>query len=610
MIIKLNEQQLQAAKFLTGICAVVAVPGSGKTLTMTHRIGNLIKNHGVSPEHILGLTFTRNAAQAMKDRLTSIMDDMASRVTLSTIHSFSHSLLRAEGVTFEILQGKDQLIFLKKIMQRLRIKNLSTAMVLREISLAKNNLVTLEEFKDLYLGEETMQQVAEIFDTYEAEKKKNLLLDFDDLLLETYHLLQENESVREKYRQTFRHVLVDEYQDLNPLQHEIIKLLTEDQSQASSLWVCGDDWQSIYAFTGATLGHILKFQEIFPEAQQFILNVNYRSTPQILEACQKLIRHNVRKIEKTLEGQQQNGEGVTIIEAGDEEDEALKVAQEIPELAQHGYEFKNIVILYRANYQSRVMEETLRQLKIPYTIENGINFYERFEVKVLLEYLRLIHSPDSDAGDEALRTIINTPSRYIGRKFMEELEGYCAEKGAHLYHGLKSFPVDLIYVKKRVKEFIALMDHLMTAASTLEPAEAIYILREALNYDRAVTDDEIPSPDDSRIANINQLHLVAAKYKDIPSLLKFSDTFQDNSTHDENGVRLMTIHKAKGLEFPVVFVIGLMEGILPNRQGDIEEERRIAFVALSRAMQKLYLSFAYNYEGRPMKKSRFLDEIK
>jgi DNA helicase-2/ATP-dependent DNA helicase PcrA len=381
-------------------------------------------------------------------------------------------------VTFEVLQGKDQLNFLKKIIQRLRIKNLSTAMVLREISLAKNNLISLEEFKDLYTGEETMEQVAEIFAAYEAEKKKNLLLDFDDLLLETYHLLKENGTIREKYRQTFRHLLVDEYQDLNPLQHEIIKLLTEDQTQASSLWVCGDDWQSIYAFTGATLGHILKFQEIFPEAQQYILSVNYRSTPQILEACQNLIRHNVRKIEKTLESQQENGDGVTIIEAGDEEDEALKVANELTDLTQHGHEFKDIAILYRANYQSRVMEETLRLLKIPYTIENGVNFYDRFEVKVLLEYLRLLSNPDSDEGDEALKTIINVPSRYIGRKFMEGLESFCAEKGVHLYRGLKSFPIELIYVKKRVEEFLALMDHLMTSAATLEPAEAIYILRE------------------------------------------------------------------------------------------------------------------------------------
>lgn len=300
---------------------------------------------------------------------------------------------------------------------------------------------------------------------------------------------------------------------------------------------------------------------------------------------------------------------MTVIEAGDEEDEALKVAQEITVLTQEGQACRNIAVLYRANFQSRVVEETLRQLKIPYLIENGINFYERLEVKVLLEYLRLIHNPDSDAGDEALRTVINVPSRYIGRKFMEELEEHSREKGVHLYRGLKSFPVDLIYVKRKVKVFTALMHHVMDGAQHIEPAEAIHVLREALNYDRAITDDEIPSPDDSRIANINQLHLVAVKYKDIPSLLKFTDTFQDESTHDENGVRLMTIHKAKGLEFPAVFVIGMMEGILPNRQGDIEEERRIAFVALSRAMHKLYLSFSQSYQGRQFKKSRFLDEI-
>src|SRR5210317_563710 len=421
MPLKLNKEQLAAADFLNGICVVVAVPGSGKTLTMTHRIGNLVKKHGIAPENILGLTFTRGAAEAMREKLVPVLDDMANRVTLSTIHSFCHFILRNEGVSFNVLSGKDQIVFLRDVMKRLRIKDLSIGMVLREISLAKNNLIDVDEFRALYEGDQSMLKVADIYQAYDREKSKKFLLDFDDLLVESYRLLGDYEEVQEKYRGTFRHLLVDEYQDTNPLQNAIFKILVEDAGDESSFFVVGDDFQSVYGFTGAAVSNILNFRNLFPAAEQLILNLNYRSTPQILKACQNLIQHNQKKIDKELRTDNPSGDDVIVLESSSEETEALNLVSEINDLVERqGYAYTEIACLYRCNFQSRVIEETLQQHQIPYEIQNGLCFYDRREVKILLDYLRLIADPYSDEGDEALNTVINVPNRYIGRRFLAD----------------------------------------------------------------------------------------------------------------------------------------------------------------------------------------------
>ena len=605
----LNPEQEAASNFLLGICAVIAVPGSGKTLTMTRRIGNLVKLHGVAPEQILGLTFTRNAAEAMRSRLMPVLNELAGRVTLTTIHSFCHYLLRNEGRVFDMITGKDQIIFLRGIMKKLHVKNLSVGMVLREISLAKNNLISVEEFRDLYEGDRTMLKVADVYEAYDEAKSRQLLYDFDDLLVESCKLLKEHHPIREKYRDTYKHLLVDEFQDTNPVQMELLKILA-NKDEESSMWVAGDDWQSIYAFTGASVGNILNFKDLFPSAQEYILNLNYRSTPQILKGCQNLIRHNLRKIDKELKTVNPAGDDIVVLEASSEEGEALNLVNEIVDLTdRQGFAYKDIAVLYRANFQSRVVEEVFAQHKIPYHIENGLNFYQRPEIKVLLGYLRVIQEPDSEVGDEALVNIINVPNRYLGRRFVKELEQFAQRKGLHLYEALKAMPLEVPYLRKNVREFVRLVDRLIQDRQELVPAEIIQILRETLDYDRFITEEDIPSPDDVKIQNLDQLHLAAARYKDIGSFLTYADSFQDEAVHDKEGVSLMTIHKAKGLEFPVVFVIGLVEGITPTKKGDLEEERRIVFVGLSRVMQLLYLSYSHTYLGSPSKKSMFIDEI-
>jgi DNA helicase-2/ATP-dependent DNA helicase PcrA len=607
----LSDEQEIAAHFLDGIAAVIAVPGSGKTRTMMERIGILVKKHGIPPENILGLTFTRNAAEEMRNRLVPVLGDLASRVTLSTIHSFCYFLLKNEGSVFDILSGRDQIIFMREIMKKLKVKDLSIGMILREISLAKNNLITVDEFRDLYSDDKTMLKVAEIYEAYDKEKSKKMLKDFDDLLMEAFRLLNEKKGVREKYRETFKHLLVDEFQDTNPAQMEVLKLLIDDKGNGTSFWICGDDWQAIYGFTGASVGNIVNFRELFPGSNQFILSLNYRSSPQIIRACQNLIEHNLRKIEKTLRTDNPDGENVIVLESSSEQSEAMSLVSEIKDLVDgRGYSHKDIAVLYRCNFQSRVVEETFSQHKIPYHIQNGLSFYHRKEVKTLLDYLRVISNPNTEEGDEALLSVLNVPNRYIGRKFTRDLEEFSSKEGVRLYEGLKSMPIDLPYIRKNVKEFIAFMDSLIGDSGNLEPADLINLLRTALDYDRYVTDEDIPSPDDVKIQNLDQLQLAAVRFKDIRSFLDYTETFEDETVSDNReGVNLMTIHKCKGLEFPVVFVIGLVEGILPSKKGDSEEERRICFVGMSRAMKLLYLSHSLTYLGQAAKKSVFLDEI-
>jgi DNA helicase-2/ATP-dependent DNA helicase PcrA len=393
---------------------------------------------------------------------------------------------------------------------------------------------------------------------------------------------------------------------------EIMKLLiSENNNGEGSFWICGDDAQSIYGFTGASVGNIINFKKMFPESEQIILNLNYRSTPQILQAAQNLIKHNEKQIQKELRTDNPDGDDVIVLKSSSEETEALNLVTEINDLVDSGsFKYTDIAVLYRCNFQSRMIEEAFSQHKIPYHIENGLCFYDRREIRLLLDYSNLISNPYSEPGDEALRNIINVPNRYIGRKFMAELDDFQSGSDMHLYEKLKEMPIELPYIRKNIKEFIQFMDPLIEDAENLEPAELIQLLRVSLDYDRFITDDDLPSPDDVKIESLNQLQLAAARFNDIEAFIKYTETFRDESVSDnKEGVRLMTVHKSKGLEYPVIFLIGMVENILPSKKGNLEEERRICFVGISRAMKLLYLSWSMTYLGQPAKKSIFLDEI-
>ncbi|MFU2207724.1 ATP-dependent helicase [Solidesulfovibrio sp. C21] len=605
----LNPKQLEAVQFHTGIALVVAVPGSGKTKTMTERIGRLVNDHGVSPENILGLTYTRQAAEQMRERLQAVLHEAAHRVNLYTIHGFCLRLLKVEGKFFTLLHGVEQVAMMATILRAQGIKDLPVGGILQEISLAKSNLVTPEEFVDLYGDDLTKQKIAMIFREYEEQKAMRLLLDFDDLLLHACRFLI-HDGGSEKYRQVYPHILVDEYQDTNPAQLAVLKALIQEED--GSFWACGDDWQSIYAFNGASIGNILRFQQIFPSAREIVLNVNYRSTPAILAACQRLIDHNQRKIPKELIAHKPHGnDNVFIVDSLDEEEEANLVANEIKQLATaDGTPLNNMAVLYRANFQSEVLQNAFVRASIPFQIDNGMGFYERREVKILLDYLRFIESPDTEQGDAVLPYIINAPNRYLGRMFMEEVTGHAAEAGCSLYQALRDMDFDRTHVRRNVHAFVRLMDACIQEKGQLGPAELLAKLRDRLDYDRFITDKDIPSPDNQAIVNLKQLLQSASRYISISEFLTYVATVEDEAwSRDPGGVRLMTIHKAKGLEFPVVFVVGLVEGIMPTKRGDLEEERRICFVALSRAMDRLYVTYSHNYLGQPAKRSMFIDEM-
>ncbi len=603
---ELNEQQKEAADFMFGVASVIAIPGSGKTLTMTTRIANLIRN-GIAPEQILGLTFTRNAAKAMKDKLRSVLNDKVLNVTLTTIHAFCHRLLRDEGRTFEMLFGKRRIQLIQNVMKKNRIESVTANDALREISLAKSRLISPDRFPAIYGDSETMLAVADIYEKYEVEKRMRLLLDFDDLLMGAHGILREHEDICDRYRKTFPHILVDEYQDTNPAQMEILNLLAGNGDR-SSFWICGDDWQSIYGFTGAAVENILDFAKDHPESTQFILDINYRSTPQIVEACQRLINHNDKKIDKTLNTINQDGENVMVLDGISEAGEAKKVVVEIKDLVERrGFNHTDIAILYRANCQSRAIEEAFSKHDIPYRIEKKAGFYHRYEVTILLNYLWLINDPTSQRGEDALKTIINVPNRYIGHSFIRDLEIYTGKHKMHLYEGLKSMPVEIPYLQKNIRQFTELIDRFVHEKNWMEPVDIIYLVRNGLDFDKHIS-DEVADPLDGQDDSLDQLQRAAGNHSTLLGFLKYTETIRNGSGDDENGVSLMTVHKAKGLEFPVVFIIGLIEGVMPNANGNNEEERRIAFVAMSRAMKILYLSYSGRYIGRTSDPSSFITE--
>lgn len=608
---RLNNEQLSAVKFDNGIAMVVAIPGSGKTRTLTERIIRLVED-GVPPDNILGVTFTKNAANTMKQRLQAALGLKASRLSLSTLHSLCYQVLCAEGVLFELLDESRRLALLRKIIGKQRGTLPTLELVMTEIRYAKNHLMLSGQYRESVQDDSMLSKLADIYVEYELQKDRQYWFDFDDLLLETYLLLSTDKGVREKYCNRYKHILIDEYQDTNPAQLELIKILVNDRANRS-FFVVGDDAQSIYSFTGASVQNILGFRETFPTVQTFTLDLNYRSTPQIMKVCGNLISHNRQRLEKDFKSAQPDGEEIVQLKGLSEDNEASKIADEIEAIINRDtYKLSDIAILYRANFQSRPFEEILLQRNIPYHVEKGRNFFQQREVRHFLAYLTVVNKPFSAEADKCLLKILNIPDRSFSKRFARELADFSKRTKISMFEALNVISPPAFYEKINARQLYRLLRTVHQKVEGSSPSRLIAKLRDLLQYDEYIAESSGSLANDSRIANLDQLQMSASRFDDIKSFLNYATQFSRKSPagNAKNKVRLMTVHKSKGMEFPVVFLVGLADGILPMKDADLEEERRIAFVGMSRASKLLHLSYSTKYNNREVQASQFLSDIK
>lgn len=637
----LNPAQREAVLCTDAPSLVIAGAGSGKTRVLTYKIAYLMQQ-GIEPWSILALTFTNKAAREMRERIGRLVGEQeASLLWMGTFHSIFYRILRYESESigfsshFTIYDDRDSQNLIKFIISEMGLdeKQYRLGAVARRISEAKNELIRPAQYaQDFQLMRRDqsswMGKVYEIYATYQERLRQSDSMDFDDLLLYTYILLTEHPEIRQKYEDRFQHVLVDEYQDTNYAQHKIVWLLTEHRQR---LTVVGDDAQSIYSFRGARIDNILTFQQMYEEAKLFKLEQNYRSTQNIVNAANCVIHKNRNQIVKNVYSEKEQGEPIELCEAYSDKEEAAIVARKIQELVRHGqYDYGQITILYRTNDQSRVFEEEFLRRNYPYRIYGGLSFYQRKEVKDALAYLRLALNPNDE---EALRRVINYPARGIGKTTMEKVYS------AALDHRVPPFQVVCnpgdyslsvnASTQKKLKTFAELILSYNALVFT-EPANslAIRLLRESgltaeINAGRDAEDRE-------RQANLQELvdsisSFVAdrteegqsstlADFLQMVSLL----TDQDSKTEEHvPTITLMTIHAAKGLEFPVVFIVGLEENLFPSEmavnEGNIEEERRLFYVAITRAAERLFLTWSHSrmrfgkFENN--QRSRFVQEI-
>ncbi|MBN1162855.1 UvrD-helicase domain-containing protein [Patescibacteria group bacterium] len=599
----LNEQQIEAVKHLDGPALVVAGPGSGKTRVLTHRVCYLIQEHNVSEYNILCVTFTNKAANELKVRVRNLFlggDKMLPWV--GTFHSVCSKILRREGgkigipPSYVIYDTDDQLALVKQIIKDFGIdpKKFNPKAVLITISSAKSELVSSSEYSALAKGY-FQRTVSKVYPEYQKRLRSNDALDFDDLLVETINLFDRVSPVLDKYRDIFRYILVDEYQDTNKAQYVLISVLGGDKS---NVYVVGDMSQAIYSFRGADYRNILNFQNDYPGARVYNLERNYRSTQYILDAAKNVISNNKTHIPLDLWTENGLGEKVVMFSGYSDKDEVAFVVENIEQQLLSGKAFKDIAVLYRTNAQSRILEEAFIKSNIPYKIIGGVRFYSRKEVKDVIAYLRIVHNPKDTVSWER---IINVPTRGIGKKTQEKLRQ--VNWDIETVSGVSKLPL---------KAWLERKDEL----STLEIMELVLDDVGYIDYL-----DDGSEENKSRIENIHELKSVAAQFIELEGFLENVALIESsNKANPEqyNAVTLMTIHSAKGLEFPVVFVVGMEEGLFPHSQSmesleELEEERRLCYVAITRAMEKLYLSHVSSrlYFGNVQANlpSRFLSEV-
>jgi len=626
----LNKQQREAVEHTEGPLLILAGAGSGKTRVLTHRIAYLINEKNVYPSNILAITFTNKAAREMKERVQNLLEGSYD-MWVSTFHSACARILRMEieklsgyKKNFIIFDTDDQVKLIKECLKELNYneKNFPPKEMISSISKAKDQLMTPSKFMDRYGRDFRLKKVADIYSLYQKKLMANNALDFDDILFKTVEIFQNNPDVLQRYQQKFKYIMVDEYQDTNYCQYMLVNLLAKSHR---NLCVVGDDDQSIYSWRGADIGNILSFEKDFPDAKVIKLEQNYRSTQTILDAANSVIGNNFGRKNKRL--WTDNGEGRPIVsyKAMDERDEADFIIGEVDRLSfQEQRSLNNFAILYRTNAQSRVLEEMCMARGIPYKIVGGHRFYDRMEVKDVIAYLRVIQDPE---GDLSIKRIINVPKRGIGKATLDTLEDYARQNGISIYEALLF--VDSIEgigkkAKNSIKEFVRLIAELMDLAEKESASEVInqVIIRSGYLEELEKGDDE----DQERGKNIKELISAALEYEEknednsltgfLENMALMSDI--DGLDEEREGITMMTLHSAKGLEFPVVFICGLEEGLFPTQRAffeehQLEEERRLMYVGVTRAKEKLYLTSAfertlYGNTSYTME-SRFLREI-
>ena len=625
----LNKEQRQAVETLDGPLLILAGAGSGKTRALTYRIANLV-DHGVSPWNILALTFTNKAAREMRERTEALLGGSVKDMWVATFHSCCTRILRSDidklgrDRNFVIYDDDDQTSLIAAIMKRLGVndKDITKRQIKEHISEAKNKSTEPEKFlmDNPYLDE----SVLKVFREYQRSLKEYNALDFDDLLGKTLELFQSCPEVLQKYRSKFRYILVDEYQDTNVMQYHIVELLAREHG---NICVVGDDDQSIYGWRGADIRNILDFEKDFPGAKVIRLEQNYRSTSNILDAANAVIENNQGRKSKKLWTDNGRGDRIETFTADSERDEAHFVCRKIMEGVRNGMNYGDFAVLYRMNAQSRIPETTMVNYGIPNKVYGGQRFYERKEIKDIMAYLRLIYNPFDDI---ALKRIINVPKRSIGDASIAELARVAEQEGkSMLVAALTSENIDPRAMKK-IKPFADTMGEFIALSRTMPLSEFTWGMISALEYETYLKAEDKRGEVESRMDNLRDL---IGNIKEIEKDLSEGEdalrAFLENvslvsdidSMNDGNGaVALMTLHSAKGLEFPVVFMIGMEENIFPTSRARndmsnhaMEEERRLCYVGMTRAKQKLYLINARqrNIFGNESynRKSRFIEEI-
>ena len=604
----LNNKQKEAVLETEGPCLVIAGAGSGKTKVLTHKIAYLIAEKNIAPWNILAITFTNKAASEMKERIENLVGDVAKDIWMGTFHSICVRILRKYidrigfDSSFLIFDTQDQRTLVKECLKALNIddKMFTDRSVLSEISNAKNEMLEPIQYSVKYQADFRKAKIGEIYSLYQKRLKENNALDFDDIINYTIKILTENPDVLEYYTEKFKYVLVDEYQDTNKAQFTLVTILA---SKYGNITVVGDNDQGIYSFRGADISNILNFEKDFPGTKIIKLEQNYRCTGNILKAANYLIKNNETKYEKKLWTENEEGKLPEIYQGDDEYDEARYIVEQINTLKREEYfKYSDFSILYRMNSQSRAIEDILLREDIPYKVIGGLKFYERKEIKDTIAYLRLIANQSDNIS---LKRIINEPKRGIGKTSLDNIEEISQKAGISMYEVIKhadQYGLNRVFVNSR--EFVELIEDLRNKKEETQISELIKMVLNKSGYTKALELENTVEAE-SRLQNLDELLTVAMEFEEefaenslnefLESITLSSDV--DNLEESAESVTLMTLHSAKGLEFPVVFLVGMEEGIFPGYKSigepkELEEERRLFYVGITRAKQYLYLTCA------------------